>query len=301
MPELLTSQVVGKHEKVLLYGDPKTGKTFAAGTMPGTIYVLCLGGENELKTYFSADFLRKHPGKKGKIYYDFVKEKLGKRGRFVDAEAFDWAGDKLDEMLEAERTGKIPHIDSVVIDNATTLRQYAMFKSISISWGRDAKTKASMTRYRDEGMLIPGDNDYFGEQSLIQQIINWLFDLEKHILVVTHEWKQTKQDRETRTRDVTRVMPLFTGKQRDDIPLMFDNVWRNTSIPAGRKGIISETQTVGNDMVQAGTRLGGVLDNQVRDINIASSIQEMITASGKEVQDEVEEEEVVQEQVEVKS
>lgn len=300
MPQLLTDDVVGKYEKILLYGAPKTGKTFAAGTMPGTVYILCLGGENELKTLRSPDFLRKHPEKNGKFYYDFVREKLGKRGQFLKAEAFDWAGDRFDEMLEAERKGDIPPIDSVVLDNATTLRSFAMAKSISVSWGADAKTGTSMKRYRDEGMLIPGDNDYFGEQSLISQLINWLFNLEKHVLVITHEWKEVKTDRKTRTRTISEIKPLFTGKQRDDIPTMFDNVWRNESVPLKKKGIISETRTVGDDIIWAGTRFGGVLPNEIRDINIEECINKMIAHRGKEatheevVEDEVETEETVE-------
>ncbi len=76
MPQVLDSSVIGEREKILSFGGVGSGKTFAAGTMPGRVYFLCIGGANEVKTVLSPVFKKKHPEKTGLFTYDTVKESL---------------------------------------------------------------------------------------------------------------------------------------------------------------------------------------------------------------------------------
>ena len=70
MPQPLNSSIITERSKFLSFGEMGSGKTFAAGTMPGRVYVLCIGGANEIITLLSPTFNEKHPGKKGMIKWD---------------------------------------------------------------------------------------------------------------------------------------------------------------------------------------------------------------------------------------
>ncbi len=271
MPILLTDDIIGKWEKFLLYGGFGTGKTFTAGTMPGQILFIIFGGENELKTLRSKHFKEKHPEKEGMISYEFVKESLGKRGTFTSADAYDWACDKLDEALEAERKGDYK-FDSLVVDAATGLRKYGMNKAIELTYDlAQSKDKTALKRLRDSGVIVPQDQDWGMEQSLTDKFLNWCYELEKHLCLVTHEWRVEKHNRGTRETTLTGVSPLFTGKHRQEIPQMFDNVWRMTVEGAERSRIFT-AQTVGDEIHDAKTRLGGIVDIHWRDPNLEEAI-----------------------------
>lgn len=272
-PQILGDEVIGEYEKFLIYGPSGSGKTFAAGTMPGNIYFLVIGAKNELKTLRSPDFRSKYPGKYGHIFYDYVKENLGRRGTFVQANAYDWACDRIDEMLLAEQRGDIPHIDSIVIDSATGLRGVAMNKAIEITHDRaKGKEKTALKRLQDQGIILPGDTDYGSEQSLIWKFLNWIIELDKHFCLVTHEWTETKSNRETRVTEVVARKPLFTGQHRENVPLMFDNVWRFHVVQSG-KAQSFRAQTIGDDEITARTRFGGLLGPIISDVNFDDVIR----------------------------
>lgn len=272
MPKLLDNSIVGEHEKFLIYGATGAGKTFCGGTLPGTIYALAVGGANEFKTLRSPIFLSQHPEKEGKIWFDYVAERRGRRGIMEEAEAFDIAGDCLDAALDMERKGDV-HFDSILIDGGTGLRGAAMNKAIEITHSMaKSADKAALTRLREKGILIPQDTDWGSEQSLIWQFISWCFELPKNLCFITHEWNQTKMDRGTRELTVLATKPAFTGKQRDDVPTLFDNVWRLTT-SGGKRSIQFEAQTVADDTVDAKTRMGGVLPEFWRNPDLSKAIE----------------------------
>ena len=162
MPQPLNSSIITERSKFLSYGGVGSSKTFSSGTMPGRIYSLCIGGANEVITLMSPDFTKKHPHKKGLITYDSVKENLGKRGSFSNAAGYDTACDLLDAALELDRIEEAP-FDSLVVDGSTGLRGLAMNKSMEITYMTAKSTdKSSLKKYKDHGIAIPQDNDYFG-------------------------------------------------------------------------------------------------------------------------------------------
>lgn len=283
-PQVLDDSVVGDNEKILLYGMPGTGKTFAGGTMPGKVYFLLVGGRNELKPLRSPSFREKYPEKDGQIAYDWVTETRGQRGKFEEAEAFDRACDLLDEALEQDRKGKVPGIesfDSLVIDNATMLGNVQMNKAMTINQLRSKSGSKALKRLREHDIVIPGDNDWMSKMSLMTQFVDWLFSLDKHVLFVAHEWRETSTNRSDHTTNIEKIRPMFTGKNREDIPLVFDNVWRMTTSGSGRSQQF-EAQTVGDDTILAKTRFGGVLSKKERDPNMTALIDRMHAATGGE-------------------
>ena len=278
MPQLLNSAIISERSKFLSFGGMGSGKTFASGTMPGRIYVLCIGGANEVITLMSPDFTSKHPHKKGLITYDSVKENLGKRGSFSEAVGYDACCDLLDAALELDRSGEAS-FDSLVVDGSTGLRGLAMNKSMEITYATSKNVdKSSMKKFRDHGIIIPQDNDYFGEQSLIWKFVNWCFSLDKHFNLITHVWEATKQNRATRESTILSLKPSFTGKQRDSIPTLFDNVWY-FSTSGGKKSMQYEAQTQGDEIVEARTRFGGVVPVLYRDVNYEDAIKKFTEAA----------------------
>lgn len=278
MPQLLNSSIIGERSKYLSFGEMGSGKTFAAGTMPGRIYVLCIGGGNEVITLMSPDFKQKHPEKNGLITWDSVKESLGKRGIFTKPTGYDAACDLLDVALELDRKEEVL-FDSLVVDGSTGLRGFAMNKSMQITYDT-AKTadKTSLKKMQEHGIVTPRDNDYFGEQSLIWKFVNWCFSLDKHFNLITHVWKESKTDRASRESTVTKRQPAFTGKQRDSIPTLFDNVWYfETS--GGKRSTVYEARTQGDEVVQARTRVGGVLPAVYRDVDYTDATKKFLEAA----------------------
>lgn len=282
MPQLATAEtIVGKHEKFLLYGLPKTGKTLAALTAPSPVYCVLLGGANEIKCMFSKHFREKYPDQE--IYFDVATEEYDEHGRFKEAKAFDIACDQLSAALAKDADPDDPlSFETVVVDSATQLIDFQMNKSIEVSrsivmGGSGNIEKTAIARYETEGILIPGDNDYLGAQSLNRKFMSWLFRLNKHVVVVCHEWQKTATDRRTKKDTLLAMRPLFYGKDRTDIPAVFDNVWRFR-----KDGQFYEAYTESDgDRFIAGTRMGGVIDPIYRNVNLTDAITQLQEAAAQ--------------------
>lgn len=275
MPTELTSEIVGGREKFLIYGLSGVGKTYASGTMPGPIYDLCVGGPNELKTLMAPAFRERYSDQK--IYFDFVRENRGPQGKFETAEAFDIAGDLLDEAFELDRKGDMP-FESLVLDNSTSFSDIAMNKSIQINASFSRGGKTALGKLRDEGVLVPSDADWGSEMSLMKKLITWCWEQDKHFCLIAHEWVTSTTDRSTHTSTVTSRRPLFIGKNREWIPNLFDNVWYFEAV-GGKKSRRYEALTQGDAITMAKTRMGGVLDVRERDVNFMEIIQRFKEAS----------------------
>jgi hypothetical protein len=275
MPELLTPELVlGQREKILLIGEYGTGKTQIALSAPDPIWAIGVGGLNEFKTRYSKHFINK-VGKK-EVYVDSVIEGRGAQGTMLDnPTGFDAFCDTIDAGLEwNDKQGNI--IESLVIDNATILEIYQMNKAIAAEYMMAGNVqKTTLTREREYGIRKPGDNTYAGAQSLMDRIVGWLFELPFHIILVSHEYKEwapVSDKPNERNKRVVGVKPLFVGQQRINIPNMFDNVFRNTVSGSGRTRQFY-TQTVGDDVVAAKVRVGGILQAEnEKDLNLTDMI-----------------------------
>lgn len=284
MPKILTNEILQEPEKILLYGAPKTGKTFLAATAPGDIYFLVVGPRNELKTLMSPSFRQLYPDKK--ISYDYVMEKVGKRGQFIEADGFDIACDTLDEALQLHEKGDLP-IDTLVIENASTLIEMQMNKAMEINYysGGDNKANKALSKLREDNIRVMGDNDWGSAQSLMTQFASWIFKLPFHVILIAHEWIVESQDRKTKNKIIHAIQPSFIGKHRTDMPRMFDNVWRTTVEGGGRNARFSLT-TLGTDggssapTIVAGSRVGGVLPEKMYDADLTDIIEKFKAAAG---------------------
>ncbi len=196
----------------------------------------------------------------------------------TEAKGYDAVCDLLDVALKLDKSGEMP-FDSLVIDGSTGLRGLAMNKSMEITYATVSNTdKTAMKKYRDHGIALPHDNDWGGEQSLIWKFVNWCFSLDKHFNLITHVWREEKHNRQDRTVKLLGIKPAFTGKQRDDLPTLFDNVWYFT-VEGGKRSRVFEAQTQRDEIIEARTRLGGVLPINYRDVNFADAIKKFQQAA----------------------
>ncbi len=276
MPVPLTSEIIGRREKFLLYGAPKRGKTFCALTAPGPIYFLAIGGPNEAKTYFSKDFQDKH-GKK-EILIDFAVEKVDKMGRCAEPEGFDHACTLLDEALELDDQGKMETstggFETLIVDNATVLEEFQMNKVIHIAdtnRNPDASGASTHETFMEHGILKPFDSDWGAAQGLMQNWYSWLFKLDKHIVFIAHEYLNTSANRKTQSSDIIGILPLFVGQQRGRIANAFDNVWHFTK--QGQMYLARTTPVDKPVDIIAGTRLGGIIPNDYPNPDLTKTIQ----------------------------
>ncbi len=275
MPSPISPEILDGREKFLIYGAPKTGKTFTALTSPEPIYHLGVGGDNEVKTYFGKHFQDKH-GKKD-LVTDYVSETIGKMGKVKDPIGCDAVSRCLDEALELDAKENFPSktgtFETLVLDNATNLQDFQMNKTIHISndtRSPGAEGYSTWEAYMKHGILAPFDSDWKGAQSLMSQWVSWMFDIDKNIIFIAHEYEVQKANRKTQLPDLIGIRPLFVGKQRTRIAQKFDNVWRMT-----KNGQKFEARTIASDSpyeIIAGTRLGGIVSNDYQDPNISKTI-----------------------------
>lgn len=272
--ELTPDEVLGHHEKFLIYGPPGAGKTFLALTAPDPIYALTIGGRNELKTRYSKHFLDRYPEKV--IYFDEVKEDREDGWEVKDNPT---GLDQVKRMLDAFYEWNFKEdrgIQTVIIDNATTLEELQLNKAIAAEYAMAGnKAKTALRAERDWGIRRPHDSTWSGAQSLMDKFVNYIFELPFHVVFVAHERQEWEQIEKTRQRQLVKVLPAFIGQQRTSIPRAFDNVWRMQQEGGGRNAQFS-CQTVGDEIVLAKTRVGGILEPVERNLDLTEVINEFV-------------------------
>jgi len=267
----LTTDILEDNEKFLLYGEPGMGKTFCALTLPEPIFFLAIGGPNEAKTYFSKDFQDKY-GKK-EIHIGVAQEKTGKMGRVDTPEGFDNACRLLDDAFEMDAKGQM-QFNSIIIDNATVLSEYQMYKAVYWDYGqKDPKKQddTTYTKYIEEGLLFPYDRDWGSTQSIMRKFVSWLFRMEKHIAFIAHEHKTEVKDRKSQTSTTTALKPLFIGKDRDQVANAFDNVWQFSR--NGQQYVARTTAQGQNPRIIAKSRIGGLIRDNYANPDLSEAIK----------------------------
>ena len=203
----------GEALTILLYGGSGVGKTWLAGTLgTRTLYINTGQGVETLK---SKAFQKQNPDSNPTIVDIREMEKK--------ATAFDKVCDTLDEWINTKRD----EFDSIVIDDATFLSQYAQLKAMEINYA-SGKTKTSMTGRK---IPMPVLQDYGTEQSIIKWFISSYTSLAKekgfNFILLAHDrsiYSQQKGEDSKRTR----VFPNFVGKDffaPSVVPAYFDEVW----------------------------------------------------------------------------
>lgn len=274
--KLEPEMVLGQREKILIYGDPGTGKTHLALTAIGLgpVYFLAIGGDNEVKTRYSRPFLETYPlDHEHPIFIDAVAEDRKDGWEVTDnPTGLDRVKERIDGFVNWEQRENVG-VKTVIVDNATTLEELQMNKAIAAEYDlANNKMKTTLKTEREWGIRKPHDSTWGGAQSLMDKFANAIFELPYHVVFVAHERKEWEQKERSRDRILVSVLPEFVGQQRINIPRAFDSVWRMTAAGGGRN-IQYNTQTVKDNIVLAKTRVGGILRESERNLDLTEAIR----------------------------
>jgi hypothetical protein len=266
-PQPISPSIIGTHERFLLYGKPKVGKTFSALTLPPPIYFMAVGADNEAKVFFSKPFQKKYG------------EALKREDLLIDVgTSSQQVKDMMSDAIENSLSGKGPQFASIVVDNATPLIDLHLDVALEISHmikqesGSDI-SKTAQAKLEEFGAIIPHKGDWGIAQGIMRRFISDLMTVDMHMAVVAHEYELYTPG-PGQTQVLSGVEPLFIGKDRTAIGNRFDNVWRMTKqaqfyIARTESGVESSGYTV-----VAGSRIGGVIDKDYVDPNLSEAIAE---------------------------
>lgn len=241
---------------LLYYGVSKSGKTYFAGTAgPRTLFINIGDG---LDTLMSPKFTSRYPESKNMITVD-IRENEEK------ATAFDVITEAIDHALKY-----FPDkFDTVVLDEATALRKFAMNKAMESN--TEMRTKSTRNSRLDQ-FVVTDVSDYGREM----QIIEWFLgtyvpifkEAGKHFVLLAHERQTFAKPAKIGDEAVLkRITPGFTGKTfPDQVPAYFDDVFR-AEVVGGGDNVVYRARTAGTEMEMGGARHGGIFETVERDPN----------------------------------
>lgn len=222
----------------------KTGKTWGAGTWPRPNFIDFDGG---MASIGQASWRARY-GNRSVEYQTFIENTRNSLGIVTKHNAFDDACKYFDEWM---KPGKQDQFDTWVVDSVTALTLAALNKSI-ILLGTKALSVTSQTLERGlkTGAIYPVIQDWGAERSLVEQFMRMVKDSGKHVLMLCHEQEQKDGDGK-----LIGLEPLMTGKSKEVIPAMFDELWY---LRAERKGaeLVRYLQTQPDGLRKCGTRIG---------------------------------------------
>lgn len=236
--------------KVLVFGEFKSGKTWGALTFPRPNVI---DFDHGIRTLLNPEFVKKYGVKQ--IQYFQPTRNLDGQGVPKDYNAFDAACKYFDDWMTPT---KHDQFDTWVIDSATTLIDAGTDKAIMLLGSSSFKGGGSNTysEAKQTGLVIPKLQDYGAERSMTEQFVRMLLDSDKHVVLICHE--RTKTDASGAT---DAVGPLLTGKSQQDIPIMFDEVYRLVTMPVGIE-TKRTLKTLPYGHVKCGSRLGVPTDTE---------------------------------------
>jgi hypothetical protein len=226
--------------RILVYGAYGTGKTWGAITAPRPCM---MDFDKGIAVVSNPKFITAH----GKLEFEYEQftEKDQQKGIPKRHNAYDDACKYFDKMMGKDW---VDTFDTWIIDSGTTLSELAQNKAVILLGGwKYSKTHAEAL---NTGLMFPKIQDYGSERSLTEQFVQMLLDTDKHLILLAHEMELTTDQGVT-----TDILPLFTGKSRQAIPLKFDEVYRLTAKKHG-PNLVRALTTETDGIVKAKTRYG---------------------------------------------
>lgn len=230
--------------KLLIFAQFKMGKTFGALTFPRPNVI---DFDHGIRTVINPEFIRQH-GYKDIQYFQPIRE-ANSQGVPKNYNAFDAACKYFDDCMSP---AKRDSFDTWVLDSCTTLIDMAQDKAIILLGDSTFKGAGSQTfaEAQKKGLVVPKKQDYGAERSMTESFVRMLRDSGKHCVIICHEREISKDD-----GTLTAIVPLLTGKSQQDIPIMFDEVYRLTVKRQGEE-IFRILQTEPSTVERVGSRLG---------------------------------------------
>lgn len=245
---------------ILAYGPAGSGKTnFCGSAGSRSLYIDCGTSQETLKSpYFKQKY-------KANPIIVSILEKLDAKG-FPESDAFDLLCDTIDFGLNKFKDD----IDTVCVDDMTSIRRFAMNKAMSINAGR-FKGESALSISQKYGVFLPGVADFGVEMSIIQfffgTYVPLLKSLDKNLIITAHERLITKKATNNQGNPIIGAEPVlldirpgFTGEKfPDQVTGYFDNVWY-FKVTGSHPAVNFVCQTVGSESLTAKTRHGGIFN-----------------------------------------
>src|SRR6185312_7538456 len=236
---------------LLYYGPSGCGKSWFAGTAGPRTLFFNIG--NGIKTLKSPAFMKAYPTA-NEMIITTINEDVGASRIPSVAEALDKISDTIDFALK-----QFPEkFDTVVIDDASALRRFALIKGLEINQKLSKSKSLAMSKSVD--LLVKAVQDFGVEMDLIEQFVagyTVIFkDHGKHFIMTAHERNIFKKgDSIGEIPTLYKIKPGFTGQTfPDTVPAYFDWVFRAEVV----NGSIFRARTIGDDLITAKCRDGGV-------------------------------------------
>lgn len=247
----LTDLTPGASWILLIYGPSKAGKTYFAGTSgPRTLYINT--GEG-IDTLMSPAFTSRYPERRNMIVVDIREQDPN-----GVPQAFDMVTDVIDHAMK-----HFPEkFDTVVLDDATFTRSFAMNKAVELN--SSLRTKGAKRANPREEYVKVDIGDYGEEMKMIEWFLSQYVPVfkgaQKHFICLAHERQIFAKPGNIGDEPVLkRIVPAFTGKTfPDKVPAYFDDVMHAEQISDASGNTTYRMRTAGNDMEMAGVRHGGV-------------------------------------------
>lgn len=258
----LSDRRPGESWILLVYGPSKSGKTYFAGTCgPRTLYINIGDG---LETLMSPAFTSRYSDSKGMITVDV--------GDHPDPFGF------ICETIDYALANFPNEFDTVVLDEVTALRRYAINKAIDLNNVERTRTRVSRTKE-----YVKADVQDF---NIEMDMIEWFFGTYcpifkkegKNFLVLAHDRQvYGKPPRIGEEAPLIKIVPGFTGKTfPDKVPAYFDDVWRMEAVGGVNK--VYRLRTAGDEKKAGGSRHGGIFKDTESDPNFLEMLNRIKTS-----------------------
>lgn len=251
---------------ILLYGASGTGKTYFGGTAGSGASIINIG--NGIETLLAPAFRNRYPNSDCNIIS--IGESRDKKGYLASATAFDQVCRTIDDLLVD------PSVDTIIIDDCTFLRYYAMNKALVLN--NDINMTQSLQTSRKHHSRVVHVADYGREMALVEEFISTYVEMakavKKHFIMIAHERMMYNKGKSIGDAPLIRkIVPGFTGQAfPDQVPGYFDLVWHSQVKRMGNK-VIYEIRTNGDAITTGKTRQGGIVDETIIDPNFLTLLE----------------------------
>jgi hypothetical protein len=241
----------GESVTLLVYGPAGSGKTNLVGTAGSRTLIINTG--LGLVTLQSPGFRKRYPNVNPII--ETIIDEINPK----NPAGYDKVCDLLDSYLNPSHP-EFNNIDTIALDDATTLRRFALDKGIKDN--SDSKLSETYAK-RQAGKAVTTVQDYGAEMSLVDQFLIYYISLckqyNKHFILTAHERIQyNKASAIGAPPTVNSIRPGFTGQTFPDaVTGHFDLVWYLETLGAGER-IAYKARTAGDSALVAKTRWDGL-------------------------------------------
>jgi hypothetical protein len=215
-----------------------------------------------IETLMAPAFMERYPDARQNMIMVDIRE----RNPEGIAEAFDLVTDAIDYAL-----ANFPdEFDTIVLDEATAFRKFAMNKSMELN--TESRTQGKKRSQRTEDFVKPDIGDYGTEMQMIEWFLGTYVPVfkekKKNFLMLAHDRQLfTKAAKIGDDPVLRKVQPGFTGKTFPDaVPAFFDDVWHAEQVGGGNN-VVYRARTAGDEGQVGGMRHGGIFSTVETDPN----------------------------------